>query len=192
MVYDGILIGLLAGFIRAGWRNGLKALSQIHIRGGLIFPILLLVQFTLYFFHERFEVIEKYNGYMFMLIYIVGLYVLWLNRKEKGFWWIFVGVGLNFIVMLVNGGKMPVSIEAAAAVLDPIYVQILQEGTAVSKHIALNESTLLPFLGDIIPLTSPYPRTQVISVGDIIMNVGIFIYLQHVMLQQKLLASKEK
>jgi hypothetical protein len=192
MVYDGILIGLLVGFIRVGWRNGLTALSQIHIRGGLIFPALLLIQFALFFFHERIEVIEVYSGYIFMLIYVVGLYVLWLNRNEKGIWWIFAGVALNFIVMLVNGGKMPVSIEAAAAVLGPASVQILIEGTALSKHMALDASTLLPFLGDIIPLTSPYPRTLVISIGDVIMNFGIFIYLQHVMLEHKLRTSFAK
>jgi hypothetical protein len=186
MVYDGIVIGLIVGFIRAGWRSGLAALSQIRIKGGLVFPVLLVFQFILFYLHDEIPFIEQYNGYMFMAVYAVGLYVLWLNRKEKGFWWIFAGVALNFIVMLVNGGKMPVSIEATASVLDPVYVQMLTDGTAASKHFALNDSTILPFLGDIIPITSPYPRTQVISIGDVIMNFGIFIYLQNVMLVHKL------
>jgi hypothetical protein len=184
MVYDGIVIGVIIGFIRAGWQNGLVALSQIRIKGGLIFPLLLGVQLILYFLHGKITFIEQYNGYMFMLVYVAGLYVLWLNRKEKGFWWIFAGVALNFIVMLLNGGKMPVSLEAAS-ILDPIYVNILVNGTAVSKHIILTDSTILPFLGDIIPLTPPYPRSQVISIGDVIMNLGIFIYLQNVMLAHK-------
>jgi hypothetical protein len=188
MVYDGIVIGLIVGFIRAGWRYGLAALSQIRIKGGWIFPLLLGIQFLLYFLHGKITIIEKYNGYMFMVVYAAGLYILWLNRKEKGFWWIFAGVALNFIVMLANGGKMPVSIEAAS-VLDPTYVRVLTEGTLVSKHIALNDSTILPFLGDIIPITSPYPRSQVISIGDVIMNLGIFIYLQNVMLVYKLRTS---
>jgi hypothetical protein len=186
MVYDGIVIGLIVGFIRAGWRNGLAALSQIRIKGGWIFPLLLGIQFLLYFLHGKISIIEKYNGYMFMIVYVAGLYMLWLNRKEKGFWWIFAGVALNFIVMLVNGGKMPVSVEATASVVDPAYAQMLINGTAFSKHIALNDSTILPFLGDIIPLTSPYPRSQVISVGDVVMNFGIFVYLQNVMLVHKL------
>ncbi|MCD9026568.1 DUF5317 domain-containing protein [Cohnella silvisoli] len=189
MVYDGIVIGLVIGLIRAGWRSGIAALSQIRIKGGMIFPILLGIQLVLYFLHGKISFIEQYNGYMFMAVYVAGLYVLWLNRKEKGFWWIFAGVALNFLVMLVNGGKMPVSIEATASVLGPAYTQMLTDGTAVSKHIALSDSTILPFLGDIIPLTSPYPRSQVISIGDVVMNVGIFIYLQNVMLIHKLRAS---
>jgi hypothetical protein len=189
MVYDGIVIGLIVGFIRAGWRNGLAALSQIRIKGGLIFPLLLVIQFILYFLHGKIQMIEQYNGYMFMVVYAAGLCMLWLNRKEKGFWWIFAGVALNFIVMLVNGGKMPVSVEATASVLDPSYAQMLIDGTAVSKHAALDGSTILPFLGDIIPLTTPYPIRQVISIGDVIMNFGIFVYLQNVMLAQKLRTS---
>lgn len=188
MVYDGIVIGLIAGLIRAGWKNGLAALAQIRIRGGLIFPVLLILQLLLYSLYDKFGWIEQYNGYLFMLVYAVGLYVLWLNREQKGFWFIFAGVALNFIVMLVNGGKMPVSLDAAS-VLDPVYVEMLKEGTTVSKHIVLTDSTLLPFLGDIIPLTSPYPRNQAISIGDVVMNFGMFIYLQNVMLQFKMRAS---
>ncbi|WP_276352108.1 DUF5317 domain-containing protein [Cohnella caldifontis] len=185
MVYDGIVIGLIVGFLRAGWRNGITALSQIRIKGGLIFPILLATQFLLYLLHDNVSFIQQYNGYMFMLVYAAGLYVLVINRKEKGFWWIFAGVALNFLVMLVNGGKMPVSVEAAS-VLDPIYVDMLKSGDVSTKHAMLDNSTVLPFLGDIIPLTKPYPRTQAISIGDVVMNVGIFIYLQHAMASRKM------
>jgi len=182
MVYDGIVIGLIVGFIRAGWRSGLGALSQIQVKGGLIFPLLLGIQFILYLLHGKITFIEQYNGYMFMLVYAVGLYILWLNRMEKGFWWILAGVGLNFIVMLLNGGKMPVSLEAVSVLGS---VDMLENGAIVSKHMALTDSTILPFLGDIIPLTSPYPRSLVISIGDVVMNLGIFIYLQSVMLAHK-------
>jgi hypothetical protein len=188
MVYDGIVIGFVIGLLRFGFFNGLRALSNIRIRGGWIFPLLLVVQFVVYLNQEKYEFLIKYSGYMFMLVYVTGLVVLLLNRKEKGFWFILSGVFLNFLVMLVNGGKMPVSLEAAS-VLDPVYTKMLLEGTVVSKHILLNSSTHLSFLGDIIPLSSPYPRSQAISIGDIIMNFGIFIYLQHVMSTQKVIAN---
>ncbi|TJY43575.1 hypothetical protein E5161_06795 [Cohnella pontilimi] len=184
MVYDGIVIGLIIGLIRAGWRHGFAALSQIRIRGGWIFPALLLVQFGVFYLTDKNEWIADYSGYMFLVVYAAGLYVLWLNREEKGFWWIFAGVALNFIVMAANGGKMPVSLEAAS-VLDPVYGQMLRDGSVVSKHALLTDSTIVPFLGDIIPLTSPYPRSQVISIGDVIMNVGIFIYLNNIMIAHK-------
>lgn len=184
MVYDGILIGLIVGLVRAGWRSGLRALSQIQIKGGILFPILLVIQVIVVLVGERIPYIKSFSGYMFMAVYAVGLYVLWLNRKEKGFWWIFAGVASNFLVMLVNGGRMPVSIDAAS-VLGHHYVEMLQNGTTDSKHTALTAATRLPYLADIIPLSAPYPRTQVISVGDVIMNFGIFVYLQSVIMAFK-------
>lgn len=188
MVYDGIILGVVVGFIRAGWRNSLISLSQIKLIGGLIFPVLLGIQLILYLLHGKFTIIEQYNGYMFMVVYAAGLIMIWLNRKEKGMWWIFAGVALNFVVMMLNGGKMPVSLDAVA-VLDQASVEALKSGIIVSKHTPLTHTTLLPFLGDIIPLTLPYPRSLVISIGDIIMNFGIFIYLQHIMMTQKLRTS---
>ncbi|MBD0383192.1 DUF5317 domain-containing protein [Paenibacillus sedimenti] len=188
MVYDGILIGLIVGFIRAGFRNGLQALSEVRIRGGLIFPVLLLFQFLLIFLQDHSQFLAQNNGYLFLLVYFVGLYVVWLNRHEKGFWFIFAGVALNTLVMLVNGGRMPVS-EEAASVLDPYYLKMLKEDPVVYKHILMTESTRLPFLGDIISLSAPYPRRQAISIGDVIMNFGIFIYLQKVMLVYKVQAA---
>jgi len=188
MVFDGILIGLIIGFIRAGFRNGLIALSNVRIKGGLIFPILLILQFAVFYLQDMVQLIADYSGYFFIVVYIAGLYLLWLNRSEKGFGFIFVGVALNFIVMVVNGGRMPVSLEAAS-VLDPIYLEMLKSGNAVTKHFLLDNSTKLSFLGDIIPLSSPYPRNQAISVGDVIMNFGMFLYLQKIMLEQKIRTS---
>lgn len=75
---------------------------------------------------------------------------------------------------------MPVSYEAAS-VLDPIYLEMLRSGDAVTKHYLLDASTRLAFLGDIIPLSSPYPRTQAISIGDVVMNFGIFLFIVNIM-----------
>lgn len=118
-----------------------------------------------------------------MAIYIVGMGFLYVNRAHPGFMIILIGVFLNFIVMFVNGGRMPVSAEAAA-VLDPMYLDILKD-QLYAKHTLLTESTKLGFLGDIIPLSSPYPKTQVISIGDVVMNIGGFKFIQYIMVHKK-------
>jgi hypothetical protein len=176
MVYDGIILSLIVGFIRGG---SLKGLQRLNFKYGWVFPILLLFQVIIFYVQNDYAWIAKWSGFSFMLVYIVGLLFLWMNRSHAGMKLIVVGVLLNFIVMAVNGGRMPVSLEAAA-VLDPSYVQALQQGL-YAKHTMLIDSTKLAFLGDIIPLTNPYPRTQVISIGDILMNIGIFMFIQHVM-----------
>jgi hypothetical protein len=177
MVFDGIILSLIVGFLRKG---NLKALSQLKLKWGWVFPLLLVVQVVIFSFQNDIQMIGQASGYLYMVVYILGLIFLYMNRKQKGFILILIGVFLNFLVMSVNGGRMPVSLEAGA-VLDPGYLEVLKE-ELYAKHTVLTESTRLGFLGDIIPLTDPYPRTQIISIGDIVMNIGIFLFIQHLML----------
>ncbi|MDC3417700.1 DUF5317 domain-containing protein [Aquibacillus salsiterrae] len=181
MVIDGIIISLVIGLLRKGslsWITNPKLFKY-----GWVFPILLLVQLITFSFQNQFSWLGGISNYLFVLVYIIGLFFLWTNRDQQGFYIIFAGVLLNFIVMAVNGGRMPVS-EEASLILDPMYVEAIKNGY-YAKHALLTESTLVPFLGDIIPITSPYPRSQVISIGDVIMNIGIFLYIQEKMLAHK-------
>ncbi|MBU9711742.1 DUF5317 domain-containing protein [Evansella tamaricis] len=180
MVADGILFSLLIGFLR---RGTLLGISDLKLKFGWVFPILLIFQFSIYLLQERIYFLGMISGYLYIVVYILGLFFLYINRHHKGFLLIFIGVFLNFIVMAVNGGRMPVSLEAAA-VLDPMYADALINGL-YAKHTPYIESTYLGFLGDVIPITKPYPRDQVISIGDIIMNIGIFVFIQHLMLKHK-------
>jgi hypothetical protein len=180
MFYDGILIAIITGLFRKGNFNGL---ADLRLRNGWIFPLLLLMQILIFAFQNKFTWVASISEYFFLGVYVVGLYFLWINRKQPGFYWIVIGVFLNFIVMAVNGGRMPVSLEAAS-ILDPFYADVLQGGI-YAKHQMLTSATHLGFLGDIIPLSKPYPREQVISVGDIIMNIGGFVFVLHLMLSGK-------
>jgi hypothetical protein len=69
--------------------------------------------------------------------------------------------------------------------LDPGYIQALKD-SLYAKHTMLTSTTHLGFLGDIIPITKPYPRTQIISIGDIVMNIGIFLFIQYLMVRHPL------
>ncbi|MFC4801271.1 DUF5317 domain-containing protein [Neobacillus sp. GCM10023253] len=178
MVYDGILLALVVGFIRKG---NLRGLAQLKLKWGWVFPLLLIVQIITFVYQNDIKLLGKASESIYMAVYIIGLLFLYLNRHHKGFMIIFIGVFLNFLVMVVNGGRMPVS-EEAAAVLDPMYIQALKDGL-YAKHVLLTDSTILGFLGDIIPLGPPYPRTQVISIGDVVMNIGAFLFIQYLMLQ---------
>lgn len=177
MVFDGIIISFIVGFLRKG---NLRALSQLKLTWGWIFPLLLTVQIVVFIYQNDIKFLGQASEFIYMAVYIIGLVFLFLNRSHKGFSLIFIGVLLNFIVMAVNGGRMPVSMEAAS-VLDPGYLDVMQQ-QLYAKHMILNDSTKLGFLGDIIPLTNPYPKTQIISIGDVVMNLGIFLFIQYLML----------
>ncbi|WLR61348.1 DUF5317 domain-containing protein [Guptibacillus hwajinpoensis] len=181
MVFDGILLSILVGYLRKG---SLKGFAHLSFKAGWIFPLLLLIEIGIFTFQSSYAWLGTLSAPLFMLIYIVGLIFLWLNRKMNiGIMLLFIGVLLNFIVMAINGGRMPVSLEAAN-ILDPAYAESIKNGL-YGKHAVLTDSTAFGFLGDIIPITNPYPKDQVISIGDIIMNIGIFIFIQRVMVKSK-------
>ncbi|MGG3467490.1 DUF5317 domain-containing protein [Neobacillus pocheonensis] len=178
MVFDGIILSFIVGFLRKG---NMKALAQLKLTWGWIFPLLLVVELTVFSLQNGHKTLGEISGYIYILVYILGLLFLIMNRKNPGFTLIFIGVFLNFIVMALNGGRMPVSLEAAS-ILEPGYLDVLKE-ELYAKHTALIDSTNLGFLGDIIPITKPYPRTQIISIGDIIMNIGAFLFIQYLMVK---------
>lgn len=180
MVYDGIIIALIVGLFRGG---NFKGLADMKLKHAWVFPLLLLIQIIVYLIQNHIAFIGSSSNFVFMLVYIAGLYFLWVNRAHSGFFIILIGVLLNFIVMAANGGRMPVSIEASS-VLDPLFIEALKSDL-YGKHAAITEVTRLAFLGDIIPLSAPYPREQVISIGDVIMNVGVFFFIQYLMLGEK-------
>ncbi|WP_417898843.1 DUF5317 domain-containing protein [Bacillus haimaensis] len=177
MVYDGIIIALIVGLFRGG---NFKGLADMKLKQAWVFPVLLMIQIAVYILQNKVPALGLYSNTIFILVYIVGLYFLWLNRHHPGFFIIFIGVLLNFLVMAFNGGRMPVSLEASS-VLDPSFIEALKTGL-YGKHAAITESTRLAFLGDIIPLSAPYPREQIISIGDVIMNIGVFFFIQYLML----------
>lgn len=180
MIFDGVLISLIVGFLR---RGSLRGIADLKLKAGLVFPFLLIIQLGIYGFQSKFEFLLYISGFLFIVIYILGMYFLWLNRHHYGFPLILAGVFLNFLVMALNGGRMPVSVDAAM-ILDPNYIEILKNGI-YAKHTLLTESTRLAFLGDVIPLTSPYPKSRVISIGDVFMSIGVFIFIQQLMLDHK-------
>lgn len=176
MVFDGIIFSIIVGFFRKG---NLRGLAHLKIKYGWMFPLLLAIELVVFSLQNQFKILGQASGYIYIVVYVLGLLFLFLNRSNKGFILILVGVFMNFLVIVLNGGRMPVSL-SAASVLDSGYIDALKH-SLYAKHTALNQSTHLGFLGDIIPISKPYPRTQIISLGDVIMNIGIFIFIQYLM-----------
>lgn len=107
---------------------------------------------------------------------LVALFI-WLNRALPGMALIGIGFLANWIVILANGGHMPVTIDAlAAAGLDRL-VSSADAGTLVfgSKDILLPfDQTRLGFLSDIFVIPPPFPIPSVFSIGDVLIALGMF------------------
>ncbi|GAB6934610.1 MAG: DUF5317 domain-containing protein [Bacillota bacterium] len=180
MMVDGVLLGLVVALLRGG---KLSRLADVRIRWAWVFIVLCVGQFALYLFRDHLPSVFRMSHVWFLLAYVVMFSVLFQNRHIHGVHVMLLGGLLNFVVMVANGGYMPVSAEAAS-LISPTYIDPLPQGP-YGKHILMTEETHLNFLGDIIPLLPPYPRQQVVSIGDVLINIGAFMAIQALLVKKR-------
>jgi hypothetical protein len=95
------------------------------------------------------------------------------------------GIGwlLNFVVIAVNGVRMPLSMWAYRASGQCSTVCTIDSGKGgFFKVYEANSHTIFRFLGDVIPLRLV---TQVVSIGDLCLLVGIVIVIASAMRQRR-------
>lgn len=80
-----------------------------------------------------------------------------------------VGYLLNGVVILLNGG-MPVS--AWAMGIAGVPMELFEGARGLHRHVLLDEQTLLPFLGDIVPVPMG-PLGKAVSLGDFVLMAGV-------------------
>jgi hypothetical protein len=102
-----------------------------------------------------------------VLTYVAAIAFLWLNRTVAGVWIVAAGALTNGIVIALNGGTLPASASAVeAAGIKP------GEGFVNS---AVLENPILPWLGDVFAWPAPMPLANTVSVGDILIVVGVAV-----------------
>lgn len=97
-----------------------------------------------------------------------------LNVRVGGMVLLVAGVGLNFVVTLLNWG-MPV--RANALVSANIVDKKDLANVVLSGGRSISDGAFLGFLGDVFPL----PWGQVISIGDVLILVGTVLVTANVM-----------
>ena len=94
--------------------------------------------------------------------------VLAANLGQSGFRVILAGATLNLAAIVANGGFMPASPEAWAALHGTVGVP----ADVLTNSTLATASTPLAFLGDIFYLPRPLPFANVFSIGDVLIAVG--------------------
>ncbi len=97
------------------------------------------------------------------------------NRWLAGLELILVGLLLNAIVILANGGAMPVSADALRLIGHYDFALRLSREGSIGHVTLATPDTLLRPLADVIPLTAIPGLQTVASVGDLFIAAGVLI-----------------
>jgi hypothetical protein len=118
---------------------------------------------------------------LFLLSHLLLLVFVWRNRRQPGTLAIGLGVACNLLVILANGGLMPITPETLVRINPgtPLEGWPLGSHYGYSKDVILaRDATRLWFLSDMLVLPPPFPWPTAFSLGDLVIAAGIILLLQ--------------
>jgi hypothetical protein len=109
--------------------------------------------------------------YAISLAAVVG-WTIWHVDRLPGVWLVSVGSALNLVVVVANGGRMPVAPELAAR-----GTHILVDRGVVGQYVLMGPGTHLNWLADWLAIPDPVGSwlLEAYSPGDVLVALGIAI-----------------
>ena len=160
-----VLIGLVVGFVAGGRLSGLAVLQ---LRWSWIIVAGLLTQVVLFS-----EPVSARIGGLGPPIYVAStaavIAAVLANRAITGMWIVALGAISNLTAIVANGGYMPAD-PAALTALGAAHP------TAYSNSTIVADPVLAP-LTDIFALPTWVPFSNVFSIGDVLIGIGVVVVI---------------
>ncbi len=170
MLIETLILAIVISLISGG---KLSRLGELDLREFWLVPLALLIQSGVYWAAVRgiglgpswVSPVLDTGSYFLLIIFTFR------NRSLPGMRFISLGILLNVLVIGLNGGVMPV---------DPSFLpeasrNALREGQGT--HGLMTMKTHLSFLADRFYLDIPGLQKQVFSIGDVLLDIGIFFLI---------------
>jgi hypothetical protein len=161
-----LLLGVLIGFARGG---SLVHLTELRLRFAWVIAIVFLAQAILFSASGQ-DVIGNKVAWVLTAGNLALLGVMAANWHVAGIKLFGLGLAMNALVMILNGGYMPVSEPAMHAAGLADRVQAIEDVGHSQKSRLIDETTTLGFLGDVIPVLAVH---KVFAVGDFVIGLGV-------------------
>jgi len=191
MILIALCLAFLLGLVVVGGR--VSNLDRIEVRWGWLAPLAFLMQAYLIFFPaERAGDLLSARSLLLTLSHVLLFVLVWQNRHVSGIKLIGLGLLLNFLVMVVNGGFMPITPHTLAQIGYDGNAPQLETGFIVGRTknvVMVPGDANLWFLSDIMVLPRPFPIPTALSVGDLLIVLGAFYFLRKAMFLPKARAS---
>lgn len=174
-----VFTGFAAGFLRAALARRPYRTPQLR------YPVLVLVAFlpqlvTFYLSRTDLPNLGGFGDWGRLILVgsqLILLVFVWLNRRQPGFWLLGLGLALNLLVILLNGGYMPISPETVRKIYPGVPDSQWQIGHRLGngKDIVLAvEATRLWFLSDRFTFPEHWNLLVAFSLGDVLIAFGAF------------------
>lgn len=159
-------LGIIAGLVSGGSLRGFGR----YTLSGVLLPV---VAYLLKAGAARLLVPQTGAGLVCLVQYSL-LFVFLLCNHRRPVWplFAFAGTLMNFFVIVLNGGCMPVSASLLGGASERL--SQLAQGRIYAYCLA-DASTRLPFLGDVIRLGAPGMPLGYASIGDVVLCLGVGI-----------------
>jgi hypothetical protein len=176
-----ILAGLVAGLLLARLRNlpAEQGWTVPPLRKPGLAILAFLPQLLIAYLPSRSQVSDELAALGLILSLALFLVFCWFNRRLAGVWLLALGLGLNLLVMALNGGFMPISPQTASRLV-PADAQAALAALASGTRFGLKDILLLPaqtrlaWLSDWLLLPRGFPYQVAFSLGDVSIALGAF------------------
>ena len=175
-----VILGLVASYIRHRSETA-SQIASISLRAPWLALVALALQIPLLRapFVPTQQVVAAEA--LFLLSHLLLLFFVWLNRRLVGIQIVGLGVLCNLVVILTNGGFMPITPETLVRINPGSTLDYWTVGFHYGNSkdvILLGHDTILWVLSDILVLPPPFPWPTAFSVGDLLIAAGIIVLLQ--------------
>lgn len=177
MLFEGIILGIIVALFSKG---SIKHIDKINFKLWYLIVGAGILEFVFNLIRSReiepyWQIIDENVFWIKILIYGLIIIALTVNIKTPGIVFAEIGCLLNGLVILFNGGRMPVSIEGIESLIKTEYVRVLQSGSDLA-HTMMSEDTKLSIFSDIIHIKPPYPMPKTVSIGDFFLCLGVMVF----------------
>lgn len=182
MILEAIIIGIIIGYLKKGKLSRLKYL-EIHLKPLLILSaisllVIIVMNLGLFDFDSRIFTI------LFVLTYALTIIVIVFNLDKKYMFMPLIGGMSNFICLCVNHFKFPVKSSHIILAYGEEFNNLLLNNKI--KFYIADDNALFKMLGKIFYLGDYYFYDVILSIGDIIIAIGIILIIQALMTDKSL------
>jgi hypothetical protein len=179
MLIESIAFALVLGLILGG---KLKNLEKIKLEKIYLVFIAFFIEYIagILINSDNISLRESIFAYTYniqLLVYILLMVFFIYNFKYLGIKFLAFGSFLNFFVIQINKGFMPVDMQLAMKLGYYNSVKYLELGKVFGHKILNTANDTWIILADIIDIPPPYFFPKSISIGDIVIGFGVFFLL---------------